>query len=190
MTCCSAGLRHGRRRYAVRSLRGERPCGESRRGPSQPIPGSPTTCELFLARSLTLYQDRSGGRLPRRLVIHKTTAFKKEEIDGAFDALAVFQERQKWSASKWDPAQAGGALATSTQTGRTHRADRRAIPCLGGRLLCGRGLPPCSRLRGTRTGLRRGGLLPGARRAFPSHSISSATPGAARSRLPRMKPWL
>ncbi len=45
-----------------------------------------------LARSLALYQGRNGGTLPRRLVIHKTTAFKKEEIDGAFDALAGIPE--------------------------------------------------------------------------------------------------
>ena len=42
-----------------------------------------------LARSLALYQDRNGGSLPKRLVIHKTTAFKAEELDGAFDALAL-----------------------------------------------------------------------------------------------------
>lgn len=45
-----------------------------------------------LARSLTLYQARNGGNLPRRLVIHKTTAFKSEEVDGAFDALAGVPE--------------------------------------------------------------------------------------------------
>ncbi len=41
-----------------------------------------------LARSLALYQGRNGGNLPKRLVIHKTTSFKQEEIEGAFDALA------------------------------------------------------------------------------------------------------
>jgi hypothetical protein len=45
-----------------------------------------------LARSLHLYQDRNGGSLPRRLVIHKTTAFKHEELEGALDALAGVQE--------------------------------------------------------------------------------------------------
>lgn len=45
-----------------------------------------------LARSLELYQRRSGGSLPRRLVIHKTIAFKSDEIDGAFDALAGVSE--------------------------------------------------------------------------------------------------
>jgi hypothetical protein len=45
-----------------------------------------------LARSLELYQGRNGGLLPQRLVIHKTTAFKPEEVEGAFDALAGVPE--------------------------------------------------------------------------------------------------
>lgn len=45
-----------------------------------------------LARSLELYQGRNGGNLPKRLVIHKTTAFKHEEIEGAFDALTGVPE--------------------------------------------------------------------------------------------------
>lgn len=45
-----------------------------------------------LARSLELYQARNAGVLPRRLVIHKTTAFKPDEIEGAFDALAGIPE--------------------------------------------------------------------------------------------------
>ncbi|HCL3966293.1 argonaute/piwi family protein [Pseudomonas aeruginosa] len=45
-----------------------------------------------LARSLELYQSRNGGNLPKRLVVHKTTAFKPEEIEGAFDALSAVPE--------------------------------------------------------------------------------------------------
>ena len=45
-----------------------------------------------LARSLELYQGRNGGHLPKRMVIHKTTAFKESEIEGAFDALAGVPE--------------------------------------------------------------------------------------------------
>lgn len=45
-----------------------------------------------LARSLGLYQGRNGGNLPKRLVIHKNTAFKQEEINGAFDALSGVKE--------------------------------------------------------------------------------------------------
>jgi len=45
-----------------------------------------------LARSLELYQGRNGGNLPKRMVIHKTRAFKEEEIAGAFDALTGVAE--------------------------------------------------------------------------------------------------
>lgn len=45
-----------------------------------------------LARSLKLYQERNAGNLPKRLVIHKTTAFKAQEVKGAFDALVGVPE--------------------------------------------------------------------------------------------------
>ena len=45
-----------------------------------------------LARSLNIYQTRNGGQLPRRLVVHKRSAFKQEELDGALDALAAVKE--------------------------------------------------------------------------------------------------
>ena len=45
-----------------------------------------------LARSLSLYQGRNGGNLPKRMVIHKTTAFKDSEIEGTFDALTGVRE--------------------------------------------------------------------------------------------------
>ncbi|MEQ9103829.1 MAG: hypothetical protein RIE53_03955 [Rhodothermales bacterium] len=40
-----------------------------------------------MARSLSLYQLRHGGRCPKRIVVHKTTEFKPEEIKGCFDAF-------------------------------------------------------------------------------------------------------
>ena len=45
-----------------------------------------------MARSLNLYQSRNGGSMPRRLVIHKSTSFKPEELDGALDALSAIPE--------------------------------------------------------------------------------------------------
>jgi hypothetical protein len=39
-----------------------------------------------IARSLALFRKRHAGRTPTRLVIHKTTEFKHEEVDGCFDA--------------------------------------------------------------------------------------------------------
>jgi hypothetical protein len=45
-----------------------------------------------LVRSLRLYQDRHGGSVPRRLVIHKTTAFKDVELQGVQDAVSAVDE--------------------------------------------------------------------------------------------------
>lgn len=53
---------------------------------------SRTDMRAVLARSLQLYQVRNGGRLPTRLVIHKTTSFKNEELQGVSDALAGVPE--------------------------------------------------------------------------------------------------
>lgn len=51
-----------------------------------------TDMRAVLARSLNLYQNRNGGLLPRRLVVHKTTSFKPEELEGALDALTAISE--------------------------------------------------------------------------------------------------
>lgn len=40
-----------------------------------------------MARSLSLYQHRHGGRSPKRIVVHKTTEFKSDEVKGCFDAF-------------------------------------------------------------------------------------------------------
>jgi hypothetical protein len=45
--------------------------------------------EMFrvMSRSLDLYRRRHAGRTPRKVTVHKTTEFKKEEIDGCMEAL-------------------------------------------------------------------------------------------------------
>jgi len=50
--------------------------------------------EMFrvMSRSLDLYRRRHGGRNPRRVTVHKTTEFKGEEIEGAFEALHLCDE--------------------------------------------------------------------------------------------------
>jgi hypothetical protein len=40
-----------------------------------------------IARSLAIYQRKHSGGMPTRVVVHKNTEFKKDEVDGAFDAL-------------------------------------------------------------------------------------------------------
>ncbi len=43
--------------------------------------------QRVLSRSLSLFQKRHAGKLPKRLIVHKTTRFTKSEVDGAFDAI-------------------------------------------------------------------------------------------------------
>jgi hypothetical protein len=45
--------------------------------------------EMFrvMTRSMDLYRRRHAGRSPRRVMVHKTTEFKPEEMDGAMEAL-------------------------------------------------------------------------------------------------------
>lgn len=57
-----------------------------------------------IGRSIQLYQRRNLGRLPTRLVVHKTSIFKDEEIQGVFDEatsmsdveLVHVQARSPW----------------------------------------------------------------------------------------------
>jgi hypothetical protein len=48
--------------------------------------GRTITTEGPFASETALYQARNAGRLPRRVVIHKTQAFRDEEVDGCIDA--------------------------------------------------------------------------------------------------------
>lgn len=61
---------------------------EARRNPFL----SRSDMRAVMARSLSLYLGRNGGRLPRRLVVHKTTSFKDEELQGVFDGLSTVPE--------------------------------------------------------------------------------------------------
>lgn len=64
----------------------------------------------LLARSLALYQRRNAGQLPTRLIVHKSTEFKKDEIEGCFDAwsrsegleLVQVQQSTSWQGIKID----------------------------------------------------------------------------------------
>lgn len=47
--------------------------------------------EMFrvMTRSVELYRRRHAGRAPRRVMVHKTTEFKRDEIDGAMEAFEL-----------------------------------------------------------------------------------------------------
>jgi hypothetical protein len=43
--------------------------------------------QKLMSKSLSLYQKRHSGRQPKRLIVHKTSHFTTDEINGAFDAI-------------------------------------------------------------------------------------------------------
>jgi hypothetical protein len=43
--------------------------------------------QTVLSKSLLIYQNDHGGRIPKKIYIHKTSHFTEEEIQGAFDAF-------------------------------------------------------------------------------------------------------
>jgi hypothetical protein len=69
-----------------------------------------------MARTIDLYQ-RQKGAPPTRLVVHKTTQFRGEEIDGCIDALGSVDDLElltvaagtPWHAIKIDAPRAGGS---------------------------------------------------------------------------------
>ncbi len=70
-----------------------------------------------MARSLALYQRRHAGKSPKRVVVHKSTAFKPEEVDGCFDAwptvrgleLVQIQQDVAWRGIQINPPRTRGA---------------------------------------------------------------------------------
>ncbi|HEY0938451.1 MAG TPA: hypothetical protein VGE08_00010 [Steroidobacter sp.] len=43
--------------------------------------------QSIMSKSLLLYQNGHGGRMPKKIYVHKTTHFTDDEIQGAFDAF-------------------------------------------------------------------------------------------------------
>ena len=48
--------------------------------------------QSVLSRSLFLYQNGHGGRVPKKIFVHKTSHFTEEEIQGAYDAIGTATE--------------------------------------------------------------------------------------------------
>lgn len=87
-----------------------------------------------MARSLALYQRQHAGRAPARVVIHKSTEFKEDEIEGCFDAwrassgleLIQVQQDSGWRGVLLDPPRQGSGDRKGTPA---------AYPCERGSFL-------------------------------------------------------
>ena len=79
-----------------------------------------------LARSLDLYRRRNGGSIPHRVVLHKTTGFRDDELAGMSDALTAVKEKecvQVTSNVKWR----GVWLRASEKRGRRSEPHRYPV---------------------------------------------------------------
>jgi hypothetical protein len=75
--------------------------------------------EMFrvMTRAMQLYRHRHAGRSPRRVMVHKTTEFKYEEIDGCLEALHLCEavdllqivDDVGWRGVKMDASRGSGA---------------------------------------------------------------------------------
>ncbi|MBA4054739.1 MAG: nuclease PIN, partial [Marivirga sp.] len=66
--------------------------------------------QAVMSQSLKIYQDSHAGKIPKKIVVHKTTPFREEEILGCFDAFGsktevelvqILQDVQ-WRGIKYD----------------------------------------------------------------------------------------
>lgn len=89
---------------------------------------SRTDMRSVLARSLNLYQSRNGGALPRRLVIHKTTAFRQSEIEGMRDALESVNEVECIEVSAESSWRGVWLKQANAHQGRPSTPDRYPVP--------------------------------------------------------------
>jgi hypothetical protein len=102
--------------------------------------------EMFrvMTRSLDLYRRRHAGRSPRRVMVHKTTEFKPDEIDGSMEAFHLCEtvdlvqviEDVAWRGVRIDPGRRG-----------TRKGRPAAFPVSRGTVI---GLGPCEALLWTR----------------------------------------
>lgn len=75
--------------------------------------------EMFrvMTRSLDLYRRRHAGRTPRKIIVHKTTEFKKDEVEGCMEALHLCEsvdlvqvvEDVGWRGARIDRSRDGGS---------------------------------------------------------------------------------
>jgi hypothetical protein len=70
-----------------------------------------------MSRTLALYQDQKG-RPPTRVVVHKTTHFTREEVDGCLDALAPVEDIELLTLTQKTPWQ-GVKIDAPKQRGAT-----------------------------------------------------------------------
>ena len=86
-----------------------------------------------MSRSLAVYQGRNAGRLPRQVVIHKTQAFRDEEMDGCIDAWGRTEDIecvQVVTSNDWRAVRLLGARTKDARSTPDSWRARRSFPSL------------------------------------------------------------
>lgn len=90
-----------------------------------------------MSRSVRLYQERHAGNLPTRIVVHKTTRFRDEEVDGVFDAWDACEEVECVRVQSSTPWRGVRLVAAKPGQGRSQPANwpvqRGTLQFLSGR---------------------------------------------------------
>lgn len=94
--------------------------------------------EMFrvMTRSTDLYRRRHAGRSPRRVIVHKSTEFKKEEIEGCMEAFHLCEAVdliQVVDSVSWRAAQILASRSSAKGTVAAYPVDRGSLLALGPR---------------------------------------------------------
>jgi len=94
--------------------------------------------EMFrvMSRSLDLYRRRHSGRAPRKVIVHKSTEFKKEEVAGCMEALHLCDEVDLVQVVEdvgWRAARFERIRGTGERVAAAYPVQRGTLLPLGGR---------------------------------------------------------
>ena len=138
-----------------------------------------------MSRSVRLYQDRHAGNLPTRIVVHKATRFRDDEVDGVFDAWDACEEVECVRVQASTPWRGVRLVAAKPGQGPSQPAN---WPVQRGTLQFLSGRDGLLYVNGTAVGLAAGNnnFYQGAR-ASPARCSSPVTQGRGRWSAPPMR---
>ena len=89
-----------------------------------------------MTRSMDLYRRRHAGSSPRRVMVHKSTEFKEDEVEGCFDALHLCEAVdlvEVTSSVSWRGARIDERLGSSKGQAASYPVERGTLLGIGQR---------------------------------------------------------
>ena len=144
--------------------------------------------EMFrvMTRSLDLYRRRHAGRTPRKVIVHKTTEFKRDEVEGCMEALHLCEsvdlvqvvEDVGWRGARIDKPKDRGSKGTPA-----------GYPVARGSLVSLSGRECLLWMHGDVKGISDRGAILKAPEAHRIPFASSVTRATGLGTKPRNRPW-